>query len=170
MDSMEQSEVDLVIRRVFDAPRDLVYRTMTESEHLQHWWGPKECTIEVARNDVKPGGIFHYRMMFEGGFSMWGRFLYRELTPPSRIVFINGFADEAGNAIANPMAPNWPMEMLITLELAEQDGKTALTLVSTPLNATELERATFLAGHLSMQGGFGGMYDKYEAYLSLLTS
>lgn len=163
------SDVDLRITRSFDAPRELVYRTMTETEHLQHWWGPPGCSITVKRNEPRPGGMFHYCMHFPGGVDMWGRFMYRELTPPQRIVFVNSFADADGNAQPNPMAPGWPMEMLNTITLAEEEeGRTVLTLLSQPLNATEFERATFLAGHLSMQGGFGGMYDVYEKYLAMV--
>jgi uncharacterized protein YndB with AHSA1/START domain len=162
------TNVDFIITRVFNAPRDLVFKTMTETEHLQKWWGPKGCTIEVAKHEPRAGGVFHYRMVFPGGIDMWGKFQYREITAPERIVFINGFADAQGNSIRNPMSPSWPLEMLITTTLAEQGGKTALTLRSQPINASELERQTFLAGHASMQQGFGGMYDQYEEYLATL--
>jgi uncharacterized protein YndB with AHSA1/START domain len=162
------ANVDFHISRTFNAPRELVFKTMTETGHLQHWWGPKGCRIEVARNEPQPGGIFHYCMHFPGGMNMWGRFVYRELVAPERLVYVNGFADADGNAAPNPMSPNWPMEMLITVTLTEEGGKTVLNLVSTPINATELERANFLAGHASMQGGFGGMYDQYEEYLATL--
>jgi uncharacterized protein YndB with AHSA1/START domain len=161
-------DVDLRITRTFNAPRELVYKTMTETEHLEHWWGPQGCSITVKRNEPQPGGMFLYCMHFPGGVDLWGRFMYRELTPPERIVFVNGFADEEGNARPNPMAPNWPMEMLITNTLMEEDGKTVLTMLSQPINATDLERATFLAGHASMHGGFGGMYDVYDEYLAML--
>jgi uncharacterized protein YndB with AHSA1/START domain len=161
-------DVDLRITRTFDAPRELVYKTMTETEHLQHWWGPQGCSITVKRNEPRPGGMFHYCMHFPGGVNIWGRFIYRELTPPERIVFVNGFSDAEGNAQPNPMSPNWPMEMLITNTLTEEGGKTVLTMLSQPINATELERANFLAGHASMQDGFGGMYDVYEKYLAML--
>jgi uncharacterized protein YndB with AHSA1/START domain len=162
------SDVDFHLTRTFNAPRALVFKTMTETAHLHHWWGPKECRIEVATHDPKPGGMFHYCMRFPGGFAMWGRWIYREIEAPERIVYVNGFADAEGNAAPNPMDANWPMEMLITITLIEQDGKTVLNLLSHPINATESERQTFKAGHESMQGGFGGMYDRYEEYLSLL--
>ena len=162
------SDVDFRITRTFNAPRALVFKTMTETEHLLHWWGPKGCRIEVAKHEPRPGGIFHYCMHFPGGFDMWGRFLYREIVAPERIVFVNGFADAEGNAAPNPMSPDWPMEMLITTTLEEQGGKTVLTLLSQPINATELELANFKAGHESMRGGFGGMYDQYEEYLATL--
>jgi uncharacterized protein YndB with AHSA1/START domain len=164
------SAVDFRITRTFNAPRALVYKTMTETEHLQHWWGPKGCRITVARHEPRPGGMFHYCMHFPGGADMWGRFVYRELTPTERIVFVNGFSDPQGNPQPNPMSPDWPMEMLNTTTLTEEGGKTVLTLVSQPIDATELERANFLAGHASMQGGYGGMYDHYEEYLASIQS
>jgi uncharacterized protein YndB with AHSA1/START domain len=166
--TIPDTNVDLVITRVFNAPRDLVFETMTETEHLQKWWGPKGCTIKVARHEPRAGGVFHYQMVFPGGFDMWGKFQYREITPPERIVFINGFADADGNTTPNPMSPIWPLEVLNTTTLVEQDGKTVLTLRSQPINANELERQTFLAEHASMRQGYGGMYDQYEEYLKTL--
>lgn len=160
------SDANFCITRTFHAPRALVFATMIETEHLQHWWGPQGCRLEVAKHEPRPGGVFHYCMHFPGGFTMWGRFLYRDIVAPERIVFVNGFADADGNAAPNPMSPNWPLEVLITVTLAEQDGKTVLTLLSQPINASEIERANFQAGHASMQDGFGGMYDQYELYLA----
>ena len=166
--STDAGDVDFRLTRIFHAPRALVFRTMSETDHLQHWWGPRGCRIEVASHKPRPGGMFHYCMHFPGGFDMWGRFIYREILAPERIVFVNGFADAAANAASNPMSPNWPMEMLNTILLAEQDGKTVLSLLSQPINATDLERDTFKAGHASMQQGFDGMYDHYEDYLTTL--
>jgi uncharacterized protein YndB with AHSA1/START domain len=166
---MENAEaVALVIRRVFNAPRDLVYATMTDPVHLQKWWGPKECTITVGRGEARPGGVFHYCMHPRGcppGSEMWGRFDFVELQSPGRIAFVNGFADEAGNRIRLPMLPVWPLEVLNTITLEEDNGKTAFTLHSVPVNASDAECAAFQAMHASMQGGFGGMYDLYEDYL-----
>jgi uncharacterized protein YndB with AHSA1/START domain len=165
---LPDSDVDFRITRTFNAPRVLVFQTMTETAHLRHWWGPTGCRIEVAQHDPRPGGMFHYCMHFPGGFDMWGRWIYREIVAPERIVYVNGFADAAGNAAPNPMSADWPMEMLITNTLTELDGKTVLTVLSRPINATERERETFKAGHASMQGGFGAMYDHYEQYLASL--
>lgn len=164
-------EVGLTIRRVFDAPRDLVFATMTDPDHLRHWWGPKECTITVARADVRPGGIFHYCMHPRGGtadMDVWGRFDFQEIAPPQRFAFVNGFADEQGNRIRYPLLPMWPLEVLNTVTLEEDNGKTTFTLHSAPLNASAAENAIFLASHASMEGGFGGMYDVYEDYLKTL--
>ncbi len=167
MTSPERS-ADFVITRTFNAPRELVYDTMTQTEHLQKWWGPQGCTIRVVKNEPQVGGVFHYCMSFGPGVDMYGKFEYRELVRPERIVFINGFADAQGTRIRYAMSPTWPIEVLNTATLAENDGKTMLTLHSTPINASELEIETFKAGHESMQQGFGGMYDVYEQYLKTL--
>lgn len=162
------SSADFVLTRTFNAPRDLVYRTMTETAHLQHWWGPQGCTIDVVSHEPKAGGIFHYCMRFGPGVEMYGRFDYRELTPALRIVFVNGFADAQGQRIRYAMSPTWPLEVLNTVTLAEQDGKTVMHLHSAPINASQIEIDTFKAGHGSMQQGFGGMYEVYEQYLASL--
>ncbi|WP_338768747.1 SRPBCC domain-containing protein [Massilia sp. METH4] len=162
-------EVGLTIRRVFDAPRELVFTTMTDPDHLRHWWGPKECTITVARAEARPGGAFHYCMHpREGmpGMEVWGRFDFHEIARPHRFVFVNGFADEQGNRIRYPLLPVWPLEVLNTVTLEEDNGKTIFTLHSVPVNASDAECAAFRAGHESMQQGFGGMYDLYEQYLA----
>ena len=166
--SSPESQVEFVYSHLFNAPRELVFATMTETEHLAKWWGPAGCTIEVARNEPKAGGDFLYKMVFPGGFGMWGKFQYQEVTAPERLVWINSFADEEGNTTPNPMAPDWPVEMLNTATLEEQDGKTLLTLRSHPHNASPLNEQAFLAGHASLQQGFGGMYELYEQYLAKL--
>lgn len=162
------SSADFVITRTFNAPRELVFDTMTRTDHLQKWWGPQGCTIDVVRHEPVPGGHFHYCMKFGPVGGMFGLFEYRELTRPERIVFINGFADAEGNRIHYEMSPTWPLEVLNTVTLAEQGGKTVMTLHSTPHNASAVEIETFKAGHASMQGGFGGMYDVYDKYLASL--
>lgn len=162
------NSVDFVLTRTFNAPRELVFKTMTETAHLQKWWGPQGCTIDVIKHDPKPGGEFHYCMRFGPGVEMYGKFEYREITPVERIVFINGFAGAEGKRIRYAMSPTWPVEVLNTINLTEQDGKTTLHLHSTPVNASQVEVDTFKAGHASMQQGFGGMYDVYEQYLATL--
>ncbi|RSZ59926.1 SRPBCC domain-containing protein [Massilia atriviolacea] len=160
------SSVDFTLTRVFDAPRDLVFKTMIETAHLQKWWGPQGCTIDVIRHEPQAGGVFHYCMRFGPGVEMYGRFDYREIAPPERLVFVNGFADAQGERIHYAMSPTWPLEVLNTVTLSEAGGKTTLSLVSTPLDASAIEIETFKSGHASMQQGFGGMYDVYDSYLA----
>jgi uncharacterized protein YndB with AHSA1/START domain len=169
----EPAERDFVFERVLDAPRALVWKAWTEPERLAQWWGPKGCTIRVIRHDLRPGGIFHYAMQFQPGRDMWGRFIYREIAAPERLVFINSFSDEEGGITRAPfpqLEDKWPLEVLNTLTLAEQGGKTTLTLRGCPINATEEERKAYSSMFASMQQGFGGTFDKLAAYLAKTAS
>lgn len=159
-------KTELVITRIFDAPRDLVFKVWTESEQLKRWWGPKGFKLGVSRLDFHPGGVFHYSMQSPDGYEMWGKFVYREITPPEKIVFVNSFSDEEGNTVRVPFSPTWPLEVLNTLTLEEHDGKTTLTLRGGPTNATEDERKTFTGMHESMQQGFAGTFDQLVEYLA----
>ena len=157
---------EFTISRVFDAPRDLVWKAFTEPHRLKEWWGPKGVTVIKSNMDLRPGGSYHYAMRMPDGSTMWGKFVYREITPPSRMVFVSSFSDEAGGVTHHSMAPTWPLETLSTFLFEEEDGKTKFTIKSSPLNATEEERATFAAGHTSMQHGWGGTLDELAAYLA----
>lgn len=159
------AEQDLVITRSFDAPRDLVFRALTDPERLGHWWGPKGFTWVGGALDLRPGGSFHYCMRSPDGQDIWGTWVYREIVPPERIVFVNSFADEHGNTVRAPFSADWPLEILNTLTLTEEGGKTILTLRGGPINATEAERRAFERGRPSMRQGFAGTFDQLDAYL-----
>lgn len=155
-----------VISRTFDAPRDLVFRAWTEREHLSQWWGPKDFEVFSCTNDLRPGGMMHYGMRMPDGGAMWGKWLYREIVPPERLVFINAFSDEQGGLGRHPLAPEWPQQMLSTITFTETGGKTTVTVHWTAFEATEEERATFDAGHASMQQGWTGTFDRFRGYLA----
>src|SRR5580658_7655367 len=156
----------LVITRVFDAPRSLVWRAWTEPEGLARWWGPKGFTMLKATLDLRPGGLFHCGMRSPDGQEMWGKFVCREIAAPERMVFVNSFSDETGGTTRAPFAATWPLEVLNTLTLAESGGRTTLTLRGAPVNATDEERATFAAARKSMQQGFAGTFEQLDAYLA----
>lgn len=158
---------DFVISRVFDAPRDLVWKCFTDPERMKQWWGPKGFTVIVSKMDLRPGGTYLYGMKAPNGTPMWGKFVYREIVPPERIVFINSFSDEAGGVTRHPMSANWPLLMLSTFTFEEEPGgKTKFTLRWSAYNASEEEQKTFDAGHDSMRGGWGGTMDQLAAYLA----
>ncbi len=104
------------------------------------------------------------------GKIMWGRFIYREIVQPERIVFISSFSDKEGNIIRAPFSPTFPMEIMNITTLTEHEGKTKLTLRAVPINATEDEQKSFSNMMSGMQQGFGGTFDQLEKYLSKLTS
>lgn len=156
---------EFVITREFDAPRDLVWRAHTEVERLKVWWGPKGFTMLTARLDLRPGGMFHYGMKSADGHVMWGKFIYREIVPQERLVFVVSFSDEKGGTTRHFLSPTWPLEVLNNLTLSERGGKTTLTLRGGPINASAEERKTFHDGFASMRQGFKGTLDQLEEYL-----
>jgi uncharacterized protein YndB with AHSA1/START domain len=154
-----------VISREFDAPRELVWRAWTEREHVARWLGPKGFKIEIHQFELRPGGMNHYRMISPDGHEMWGRAVYREIVPPTRLVWINSFSDKDGGITTHPMSPTWPREMLTTVTFAERGGKTAVTVRWVPFDATEAERNTFNPARTGMAGGWSGSFDQLAAHL-----
>jgi len=157
---------EFVVTRTFDAPRDLLWRVWTEAGHLQHWWGPKGFRVLNCTNDLRPGGVFHFGLRAPDGSVMWGKWVYREVRPPERLVFVSAFSDAAANTVRAPFSADWPLEVLSTLTLAEQAGRTTLTMRAVAISLTEAERRTFEAMFGSMQQGWAGTLDQLEAYLA----
>jgi len=169
LEALVQSETadrEIVATRVFDAPRALVWKAVTESERLMHWWGPKGFTMLACDVDLRPGGVFSYSMRAPNGSVMWGKWVYREIVAPERLVTVVSFTDEDGNLLRHPASATWPLEVLNTMVLTERDGKTTITIYGTPINATEEERKTFEDGRGSMKQGFTGTLDQLAAYLA----
>ncbi len=154
------------ISRVFNAPRELVWKACTEPERMQEWWGPKGFKGRVAKMDFRPGGIYHYCLRSPDGHEMWGKFVYREIKAPERIVFVNSFSDEKGAVTRHPMHQSWPLEMLSTFTFTEKNGKTTFTIQSSPLNPSSEERKTFEEGMGSMNQGWTGTLEQLEGYLA----
>jgi uncharacterized protein YndB with AHSA1/START domain len=163
----QPDEPAFVLTRVLDAPRELVFKAFTEPERLMHWWAPKGFTMRTGTLDLRPGGVFHYCQASPGGQEMWGKFVYREVSPPERLVYVNSFADAQGNTVRAPFSATWPLEILSTVTFTEQDGKTTLGLRGVALNATEAEQATFVEAARSLEAGWGGTLAQLEAYLAL---
>jgi len=154
-----------LISRVFNAPRELVFKAWTDATDLKHWWGPQGFTWVSGKIDLRPGGFFHYCMRSPDGHEMWGKFAYWEIAAPERLVFANSFSDQDGTTTRHPGSPSWPLEVLNTLTFTEHQGKTTVKLHAIPLNATEQERRSFEAGFASMQKGFTCTLDQLADYL-----
>ncbi|BDI34544.1 ATPase [Capsulimonas corticalis] len=162
------TEKELVITRIFNAPRELVFKAWGEAERLAHWWGPKGFTLGVATLEFRPGGVFHYSMTSAQGQEMWGKFVYREIEAPERLVFVTSFSNPEGEITRAFFSDTWPLEVLNVVTFTEQDGKTTMTLRGGPINATEAEQAAFEGMFGSMQQGFAGTFDQLETYLASL--
>lgn len=105
------SEREVLITRIFDAPRELVFKAWTDPEHLAKWYGPKDFTATIIEADVRTGGAYHFHMRGPNYDDHW-RGVYREVKPPERLVF------------TSPAGP----DSIVTLTFEDLGGKTRLTL------------------------------------------
>ena len=159
------SEGDVFLTRVFDAPRELVWQTFTQAEHLAKWWGPKGCSTRVLQLDLRAGGLYHYAMETPGG-AMYGRFLYRDIVAPERLAFVLSFADENANIVRAPFSTTWPLELLCENLFGDEGGKTRVTMASAPLDASDEERQSFEQGRAGLKAGTNASLDELDAYLA----
>jgi uncharacterized protein YndB with AHSA1/START domain len=102
------------------------------------------------------------------GQEMWGKFVYREIKAPERVVFTNSFSDEKGGTTRAPFNPNWPLEVLNTVTFTETGGKTVIAMIGSPFNANAAEREAFESMRPSMNQGFKGTLDQLEEHLATI--
>ena len=157
------------ISRMFDAPRELVFSLWSDPNHLRRWWGPKGCSVGFCNMDLRPGGQLLYNLRMPDGQEMWGKFVYREILPPERLVFVTSFADPQGNITRAPFNSKWPLEILNTLTLSQHFNLTRLTLMGEPLTSSGEELDLFESMRDSLHDGFSGTFDQLQAYLATLS-
>ena len=155
-----------VISRVFDAPRERVWRAWTDAAELKKWWGPQGFKVHTCKVDLRPAGIFQYGMTAPDGTEIWGKFTYRSIEAPKKLVFIVSFSDPKGGVTRHPWSPNWPLQILSTVEFEQlAPRKTKVTVAWLPHEASDIERKTFEEGRESMKQGWGGTLDQLTGYL-----
>lgn len=160
------TDEEFVITRVVDAPRSRVWKAWTDAKELKKWWGPKGFEVVSTKVDLKPGGMFHYHLRSPNGQDMWGKFVYREIVPEERLVFLSSFSDEMAGETRHPMAPDWPLRMHSTVTFTEKAGKTTITVRWLPYEATQKERDAFEAARDSMTAGWSGTFERLENHLA----
>ena len=119
-DSAQDQARELVITRVIDAPRPLVFRAWTQPEHVARWWGPRGFTTIRCEMDVRVAGAFRVGMRSPQGTEHWKRGVYREIVEPERIVFTFAW-ENPGDGVPHD-------ELLTTVTFDELGAKTRLTL------------------------------------------
>ncbi len=154
------------ISRTLEASREVVWQAFTDPERMKRWWGPKGAKIIASHMDLRPGGTYHYGMQMPDGQELWGRFVFRQIVPKDKLVFVSSFSDPRRGITRHPMAPQWPIEMLSTFAFTDAgDGRTTFTVTWAPLYPTSEEQAAFEGGRASMQQGWSGTLEQLESYL-----
>ncbi len=146
---------ELVMTRVFDAPRALVFKAWTDPQHVQQWWSPHGFTNPVCELDARPGGAIRIHMRGPDGtvYRMTGE--YREIVEPERIVFISAALDGEGK----PM-----FEVLTTVTLVENAGRTTLTMRAQVVKTTA-NAAQYIAG---MEIGWTQSLERFAKHLATM--
>jgi len=121
----------VLIERSFVFPREIVFDAWTDPDLLASWFAPRGCTIHFERIDVREGGGFHSCVRNPGFSDCWTVAEFVEVVRPERIAFKWRIADSGGNAVSprsQGQDPDWPVETLVTVTFAEENGRTLVTL------------------------------------------
>lgn len=136
-------ENDLVLERIMDAPRDLVWKAWTDPEHLKRWWAPKPYETPECDIDLRPGGIFYTRMTGPDGFDSEGTGCVLEVVPGEKIVWTSallpGFRPAPDSETDPDDCCSFPFTAIVTLEDAGA-GKTRYRAVA--LHRNQADRDT----------------------------
>ena len=140
---------DLTITRVFDAPRNLVFKAWTDTAPGNDWSVPRRFMVAAFEADLRPGGAWRLCMRTPDGEDLWVGGIYREIIPPERIVSTHAWQNPDGTA---------GHETLMTVELAARGDRTEMTFRQTGFESVE-ERD----GH---RDGWSECFDRLEEHLA----
>jgi uncharacterized protein YndB with AHSA1/START domain len=129
--SSSVDERDVLINRLMDAPRELVFQAWTDPAHLVEWYAPNGCNIDIKEFEFRTGGSFLHCIHTEGNHDCWCKGVFEEIVAPERLVYTLMVANEQGDLVKPAdvgMDPEWPSETRLTVTFTEQDGKTLITL------------------------------------------
>ena len=140
---------EIVMTRVFDAPRHLVFDAFTTPDLLKRWFGPRGWSLVVCEVDLKVGGGFRFVLRGPDGTDMGMRGVYREIVRPERSVHMESFDD-------------YPGESQVTATLVEEGGRTTLTV--TVLYPSQQVRDIVIK--TGMEHGAAESYDKLAELLA----
>ncbi len=138
---------ELLIERIFDAPRDLVFAVWTDPKHLMNWWGPKTFTPIGIQQDFRVGGTYRFGMKSPEGREIWKTGVYQEIVPGERIVMTFRWEDGA-----------WDVDNLVTVTFVSMaSGRTLLRFHQAPFKTVEARD--------SHTQGWTSLLEKLAAYL-----
>lgn len=156
---MAESEVTatadrgIVVTRVFDAPRELVFEAWTHPEHVVQWWGPRGFTTTVHEMDVRPGGVWRFVMHGPDGTHYENKVVFVEVVKPERLVYDHG-----------PEGASDIKEFHVTVTFDDDEGKTRLTLRMVFDSTAERDRAVEFG---ALEGG-NQTLDRLGEYLATM--
>jgi uncharacterized protein YndB with AHSA1/START domain len=148
----------IVITREFDVPRERVWAAWTDPQQVSRWWGPKGWSSGTNRIDLRVGGKYIFNMQMPDGQNVWSCGRYLDIVPLERLVCTDSFSDEQGNIASGTeygLPEDAPLEYYMTVELAEVNGKTRMTVTHIGMPEGDMKE-------MSVQG-LNESFDKMEA-------
>lgn len=136
------SDQEIVISRVFDAPRELVFKAWTDPRHIMAWWGPQGFENTECSLDLRVGGSFHLQMTGPDGKEYPCRGTYSEISAPERIAYI-GTAEQN-----HPCGAGLPPQALVTVDFIAEGNGTRLT-INTRLPSPDAKKAAAQGGYVT---------------------
>lgn len=143
---------EILLTRVFDAPRELVFNAWIDPKHIAQWFGPTGFATTIHEMDVRPGGVWRFIMHGPDGVDYPNRIVYVEIVKPERLVY-NHFSEDTDE----------PGQFHVTMTFAEQGGKTVLSMQM--LFETAAERDRVVKEYGAIEGGEQTL-DRLAAYLA----
>lgn len=142
--------VSLVHKRIFEAPRDLLFEVWSEAKHIINWWGPNDFTLPFCEMDFRVGGAYRFCMRSPEGEDHWVAGVYRAIDPPLKIAFTWIREDASGNSLCNT---------LVTVEFEDLGEHTGFTLTHTGFDSTDYRDEHII--------GWSQCLDRLEAYVTV---
>lgn len=162
---------DIVVTRVFDAPRELVFEVWTVAEHLARWFGPRGAETPYCTVDPRPGGVIHLCHQSADGTRVWAKGAFLEVIAPERLLFTMAIVDADGRPTRHPFVPDWPQDAVIetrvSLEVVGHGTRVTVHSRVTPAEAAALASVVF-ERKLARQG-WAEVFDKLAEHLVVAT-
>ncbi len=121
---------ELVLKRVFDAPQELVFEAWIQPQHFRRWFWPHGSTMPFCQMEAWPGGALHFLHKLEDGQEVWIKGRYEEVSKPEKLVFTIHFSDKEGNWVDRP---GFSKESRIAVTFEEKGSQTEVTIRHTGL-------------------------------------
>lgn len=156
----EAQERELVITRVYDAPRQLVWQAWTEPEHVAQWWGPEGFDTRVTELDLKPGGRWRYVMIDAAGAEYPSEGVFSEIVAPEKLVT----TDEFGEDFEHPELADLdlPQGIVVTVLFEDLGEKTKLTIRIAHPTAEDRQKHE----DMGVVAGWNSSLNKFEELLA----
>jgi uncharacterized protein YndB with AHSA1/START domain len=151
-------QLDVIVKRIIDAPVELVWRAWTEPKHVMRWWGPQDYTSPTCQIDLREGGKYIFCMRApqeQGGQDSYSAGIYQKIIPMERLAFTQSMSDEHGNPIDPALVglpPDFPKEvhMEVLFKKIKDGSMTELTVIEHGWTMGQMYIYSLLGMHQSM--------------------